>query len=1116
MEKKRLRVDGIPTDISAERIKDKLIIHFLRNRNGGGEVENIDIIPGTPSYAIVTFEEDEVTEKVLRIKNHTLQVSDKTYKMVVSEFTSKLELDEVFQKSSVAVHYKRFPENCRNVLKNLRKTHKDVRFDFNEKSKTCDISGTYTEIQTVVQEIVNKLELGYEGLKQNSLDTQRSGKSDKSLLRNQSDIRGIIPQSGDKRSVPLYAGADQASYIQKNETIEQLQEPFVWDSDIFKYIQRFHSSEYQKILNKYHVQAVDESSDEITTLYLQTINDAQQNLPDLITARFELMGLYQGLELILRKEQINKRHINRDQELQKSLLGDLQKLYPMLLCHEDDKCLYLIGNGFDVAQGKQYISDTQLKIGKPSNYLNLDSTQPGGSQESTIRDELLKSMSPSYKYERPENKVGSRIAASFSLPPDHSSHLTRTHLEERYLTSSNSNSRQLFDHERYANSDKAMETLVGHTAALNLNKNEDFSLSQTDEKSGIKSLPPFKKVDVLPALKTGREDIRQYRSTTKSSGPLKPVRIAKASSELSYSSLVDVEPPNLDFKTSECKLRRSNSLSRIYSRDSTSSVQQEDIYIFKDEILVEGWLWHYIKEHHKPHIDILCSEVLLLEEQVNGNIVLKLKAVSKPKLSMAKEKIQLLYWKEDANITNSCLEYSSLGIKGPDDHAVHEYCNLFRNCFQKVCTKVEKDKLLLIYPKIMHETILKEYRQLVENKVKSHTNLPSVVADDGQSSLLLKTIDQRNKTDSVEEMLFSNPQPPPLSSGLESPDVVSEMNENQGIRSLEDQKAFQADCTDTLSRITSETKTFFNSLMTPYQSGNIQISSQAPVLTDYVKGNRFFQDPNCFKTESSLLENSETNFYTYKHCLPDVKADVNTYDYGAYTSELLADKFSSPSQDVKNRSNLETDNGEKGILREGYVQQFESKSSELRSPAVGQESEKTGTVCDLCKNSNKVVQISCGHYLCDNCHSASKNLCGLCLDSTESADKGTPRVTMIHTSMSLSLPGYERDTSLKIIYEVSDGVQGVGDPNPGCQYKGGRFEAYLPDNREGKKLLVLLEKALNKGLTFHIRTFETGDKVTWHKIPHKTSPDGGKQKNGYPDLAYIKSAITQLKTVGIE
>ncbi|XP_075033519.1 uncharacterized protein LOC142094851 [Mixophyes fleayi] len=1116
MEKKRLRVDGIPTDISSERVKDKLTIHFLRTRNGGGEVESIDIIPGTQPYAIVTFEEDKVAEMVLRIKNHTLQVNDKAYKLVVSEVIGKLELDEVFQKLSLTVHYKRFPENCRNVLKNMRKTHRDVKFDFNEKTKTCDISGTYTEIQTLVQEIVNKLDIGYESLKQDLFDMQKRAKSDQSILRHRSDLQGI-PQVADQRSMPLSASAEQTRYVQKNETIEQLQEPFVWDADIYKYIQ-FHSLEYKEILSKYQVQAVDESSDGITTLYLQTVTGGLHNLANLRAARFNLMGLYQGLALLLRKEQIDKRGLNGDQDFHRSLLRDLQSLYPMLLCHEDEQYLFLIGNGLDVGQGKQYISDAQSKFDKPTSALNpLFSTQPAGTPESTTREDLLKSISPSYKHERSEAKVGNRIAATFSLPTDHSSYSTRTQLDERYLTSSNSNSRHLLDHEKYPNSDKTAETMVEYTAAKYL-KNEDFSLSQTDEKSGSKSLPPFKKLDVLPALKTGREDIRQSRSTTKSSGPLKPVRFTKASSELLYSSLVDVDPPPVDFKISEGKLRRSNSLSRIYTRENASSVQQGDIFPFTDEILAQDWLWHYIKEFHKSDIEIACTEVLLMEEQYNGNIILKLKAVSKSKLTMAKENIQLLYWKESVNITSSSLDYSTLGIKGPDDSAVYDWCNLFRSYSQKLCIKVEKDKLLIIYPK--------EYSQLVVNKIRSHRNLPLVVADDGQTSVHFKTMDQMNKPDSTGDNNVENrigwskskyTQPQPLSSELSSQDAVSETNDYQGMRCLEDQKSSQFDSTDTLSRIANETKTFFSNIMPPYQEENIQTSPHPKELQDYIKGNSFLQEQDYFKSKSSFFENPQTDLYTSKHCSPDFKAAVKTYDQGLdNTTELLAEQLNSPSQSVKNRSYLETDSGEKGILQEGSFPQFESSSSELRSPAVGQESEKTDTVCDLCKNSSKVVKVSCGHYLCDNCHSTTMDPCGICLASTASKDKDDRRIIMTHTSMSLSLPGYERDTSFKIMYEVSDGVQGVGDPNPGCPYKGGRFEAYLPDNREGKKLLLLLEKALSKGLTFHIKTLPTGDKVTWHRIPHKIYPDGGKIKNGYPDSAYIKSTMALLKDLGIE
>lgn len=59
MERKRLRVDGIPTDIPVERVKDKFTIHFLRTRNGGREVEDIEIYTGPSFHAVITFEDDK-------------------------------------------------------------------------------------------------------------------------------------------------------------------------------------------------------------------------------------------------------------------------------------------------------------------------------------------------------------------------------------------------------------------------------------------------------------------------------------------------------------------------------------------------------------------------------------------------------------------------------------------------------------------------------------------------------------------------------------------------------------------------------------------------------------------------------------------------------------------------------------------------------------------------------------------------------------------------------------------------------------------------------------------------------------------------------------------------
>lgn len=49
-------VRGLPVDMERERLQDKLLIHFLRERNGGGEISSISIKAADPC-ALITFED---------------------------------------------------------------------------------------------------------------------------------------------------------------------------------------------------------------------------------------------------------------------------------------------------------------------------------------------------------------------------------------------------------------------------------------------------------------------------------------------------------------------------------------------------------------------------------------------------------------------------------------------------------------------------------------------------------------------------------------------------------------------------------------------------------------------------------------------------------------------------------------------------------------------------------------------------------------------------------------------------------------------------------------------------------------------------------------------------
>ncbi|KAM4534232.1 E3 ubiquitin-protein ligase DTX3L1 [Odontesthes bonariensis] len=128
-----------------------------------------------------------------------------------------------------------------------------------------------------------------------------------------------------------------------------------------------------------------------------------------------------------------------------------------------------------------------------------------------------------------------------------------------------------------------------------------------------------------------------------------------------------------------------------------------------------------------------------------------------------------------------------------------------------------------------------------------------------------------------------------------------------------------------------------------------------------------------------------------------------------------------------------------------------------------------------------------------------------------------PQGKMTWVILQKDLRGFPDDNTLQINYIFPDGIQTEKHPNPGQAFAGQRLCAYLPDNREGRKVLKLLEKAFNQQLLFTIATNKSGeDKVTPSSIPLKTQPEGESIVNGYPDTGYLKTLEKILKNKGIK
>uniref|UniRef100_A0A4W3H6T2 E3 ubiquitin-protein ligase n=1 Tax=Callorhinchus milii TaxID=7868 RepID=A0A4W3H6T2_CALMI len=191
-----------------------------------------------------------------------------------------------------------------------------------------------------------------------------------------------------------------------------------------------------------------------------------------------------------------------------------------------------------------------------------------------------------------------------------------------------------------------------------------------------------------------------------------------------------------------------------------------------------------------------------------------------------------------------------------------------------------------------------------------------------------------------------------------------------------------------------------------------------------------------------------------------------------------------------------------------------------RGPATGSEEQEPSKAAVFCHNCRLEpargypVQ-DCAHRLCDDCYLVNPS-CPVC---TQSPVEGTIVGNMSYGILNSTLEGHEHDLTLKIIYNIQDGTQQRCDPNPGRPYRGGCFEAFLPNNKQGRKVLQLLTKAFYKGFIFKIISLPSGEeKVTWNNIPHKTSITGGKIRyvDGYPDSGYLCTALAALQSHGLE
>lgn len=200
------------------------------------------------------------------------------------------------------------------------------------------------------------------------------------------------------------------------------------------------------------------------------------------------------------------------------------------------------------------------------------------------------------------------------------------------------------------------------------------------------------------------------------------------------------------------------------------------------------------------------------------------------------------------------------------------------------------------------------------------------------------------------------------------------------------------------------------------------------------------------------------------------------------------------------------------------------------------------TDCSICCNAYPRKSNSwrtlpqCQHKLCVNCYKRIEITrttmvgvahtflkCPFCLITSGTEIGICPNGEMTERLISSQCDGYEDYDTIMITYAVNVPVNSSAHPDvplhpSAVAYRADRRIAYLPNNKEGQKILYLLRIAWNRRLIFTIGTSHTTGRenaLVWN-IHHKTSLTGGVSCHGYPDATYFDRVRAELTGFGIE
>lgn len=1110
-----VRVSGLPTDIDDDRLKDKLFIYFLRARNGGGEIISVRPVKARPGSALITFEESGVAQRVIHHSLHILEVDGKNYQLSVTEHRKDLEPDKVILSISATVDYSQLPMG-RMAMTSLHNRHPDVQINYDTTEELCTLRGAYSKVQAALVQLLGHpgdlqpAESKNKGHPANSgsgavhivqkprteesegqkrkVKEQRKHRDQDLIGRPSNDYsssphRDLTPGDHSRECTDQTEGA--ALQLPMDPTMLEEDFSLNLDADMFQYLQKHCREEYQHILSQHGVEVVDMTTQGVTTLFLHiatAVGQAGREKEHLRLASRGIQRLYQENEVKVRRAQLPKSILSPRGGLQRAI-DNLSVRLPKLLLSEDDQNIYIIGSSSDVSDAKQFLLLDHGELrGKGENVASLlrysafdlgsssptdeEKVPPALASSASAPDAGLDTMKSDEDERRAEGTRKYKLAARFkdlaalgNRPGDFtlaglSSPTKRPGLGPVLGHDVQSETAGFAD-------EGVSRTLPQNTGRDILFKSGDPSLSSVQNKTSLNS----NLIDTRPKSTTA--SVSRTQSSLLGTTIVPPAgsgsNLKRASS---FSGMSQQKTQSMSLKGQD-DAEKSTARARGRSSSFSNHTGRDKQEVFKAEITVSRVMWQYIKEAYSTRIEDLISDVRMKESRTEGSMDLMviIRGADSSKVSSCHLGLQKLVAMVMTDFSVQEIRLSELGVVDPADETLQMCCAEVRGRFKKVNIQVLKESLYLLGPKELCSQVGDSLREVFSGtsvQIPEGRDLPGPSTSKWNESIPLQ---DQNIT----------------------------LHHSRGPQKMQDSQTGEGGGTGRSQGDFCETVENSEISKTQLVNGSVKqlLGCKSPVVKEKLKSVGTMQ-----------LDGQKTKPFISSSVIGDKGVRCEN---GIWSAAVHTDQDTALHQKERTTHSRIT----KKDSAQKVQAEIEDTPGGFRSSPGGLEG-----ICVCGESGVSMTRTACGATLCSKCLDKVHVHCRVC-HKTEPTPQGI-QGKMSFSKLSINLPGHTKDPAIKITYNIPDGIQGEGHPSPGSPFQGEVFEAYLPDCERARRLLPRLEKAFRLGLTFTVTGKDGAAKVIWDSIPHKTSLQGGKSGNGYPDSGYLTRLAEILASHGIE